>query len=76
MSDCARDILGVLPLRILTLRVWSGVQAGLPQGTPEESLTLIGLTFLQDPVRPDVREALYACRGAGVNVIMVTGTYH
>jgi len=48
-------------------------QAGLPQGTPEESLTLIGLTFLQDPVRPDVREALYACRGAGVNVIMVTG---
>ncbi len=40
---------------------------------PYESLTLLGLLALLDPPREGVREAVQACRRAGVRVVMVTG---
>ncbi|MCU0686455.1 MAG: cation-transporting P-type ATPase, partial [Polyangiaceae bacterium] len=47
---------------------------------PEESgaageLRLLGLVGMMDPPRPGVREAVEACRGAGVRVIMITGDH-
>lgn len=36
-------------------------------------LTFLGLAGLQDPVRPEVPDAIRACRRAGVTVVMVTG---
>jgi len=50
-----------------------GLKAGQPEGSPESDLTLLGFAFIQDPVREDVPKALRDCKGAGVNVIMVTG---
>ncbi|MBI1350390.1 MAG: HAD-IC family P-type ATPase [Actinomycetales bacterium] len=41
----------------------------------EAGLTLVGLLGLEDPPRTDVREALEACRTAGISVIMVTGDH-
>ena len=41
----------------------------------EVGLTLLGLLGLEDPPRPDVHEALEACRTAGIAVIMVTGDH-
>lgn len=40
---------------------------------PYKDLTLIGLVALIDPPRPDIADALAACRDAGVRVVMLTG---
>lgn len=44
-------------------------------GEAEQHLELLGLLALQDPPRPEVREALDACRSAGITVAMVTGDH-
>ncbi|MDY0004862.1 MAG: calcium-translocating P-type ATPase, PMCA-type, partial [Polyangia bacterium] len=41
--------------------------------TLSDGLTWLGFTAIADPVRPDVAEALKVCRGAGIDVKMVTG---
>lgn len=38
-------------------------------------LTLLGLVGMMDPPRPGVREAVEACRVAGVRVVMITGDH-
>jgi P-type Ca2+ transporter type 2C len=40
-----------------------------------ESLTLIGLIGMIDPLRKEAKKAVTACRQAGVNVAMVTGDH-
>jgi Ca2+-transporting ATPase len=42
-------------------------------GAADDALVLVGLATLEDPVRPEVRDAIDALRGAGVRTIMVTG---
>ena len=42
---------------------------------PYAQLTFLGLLGLADPPRADVPDAIAACRGAGVRVIMVTGDH-
>ncbi len=45
------------------------------QEAVESELTLAGLVGLQDPPRPEVRQALATCRRAGVRAIMITGDH-
>jgi Ca2+-transporting ATPase len=46
------------------------------RGAPEPShLTFLGLVGMIDPLRPGVREAVSACRGAGVGICMITGDH-
>ncbi|HEX7928120.1 MAG TPA: HAD-IC family P-type ATPase, partial [bacterium] len=40
-----------------------------------EGLTLLGLVGMSDPPRPDAAEAVAACRGAGIRVLMITGDH-
>jgi Ca2+-transporting ATPase len=44
-------------------------------GTHYENLVWIGLVALTDPVREGVREAIAACRRAGIRTIMLTGDH-
>ena len=46
-----------------------------PGGEPDRGFQMAGLLCFEDPVRPGVAEALQACRGAGIRVMMVTGDH-
>lgn len=46
-----------------------------PDADPFKGLALVGLVCLADPLRDDVRAAIDACRGAGIDVAMITGDH-
>jgi Ca2+-transporting ATPase len=64
--------LGQQGLRVLAVAVRG---APTPPAEPYGDLTLLGLVALYDPPRPDVEEAIAACRRAGIRVVMVTGDH-
>ena len=47
--------------------------ADRPDAPPYQDLTLLALVGLYDPPRDDVQGAIEACRGAGIDVVMITG---
>ena len=49
--------------------------APTPAASAHSDLTLLGLVGLHDPPRRDVEEAIAACQGAGIRVVMVTGDH-
>ncbi len=54
------------------------VRGGVVPDTAEQAesgLEFLGLAGMEDPVRPEVPEAIAACRRAGIRVIMVTGDH-
>jgi len=61
-------------LRVLAL-AYRALDAGAPREQWEAGLTLAGLVGLHDPPRPEVPQAVAACRAAGIRVIMVTGDH-
>jgi Ca2+-transporting ATPase len=46
-----------------------------PTDTPYQDLEIVALIGLLDPPRPDVKAAILDCRGAGIEVCMMTGDH-
>jgi len=68
----AHEDLASRGLRVLAC-AWKAL--AVDEAASEENLVLCGLIGLEDPPRPDVREAVGRCHTAGLRVIMVTGDH-
>jgi Ca2+-transporting ATPase len=63
--------------RVIALAA-GGIELGPREAFSEEHLrhlTLVGLVGLIDPLRPEARAAVTACRAAGIRVAMLTGDH-
>lgn len=63
--------------RVLALatRRWSEVPVSLSPDTAERDLSFAGFFAIQDPPRPEVKEAVSLCHGAGIRTVMITGDH-
>ncbi len=63
--------------RVLALatRLWPRVPADPSPETAERDLTFIGFFAIQDPPRPEAKEAVAMCRRAGIRTVMITGDH-
>ncbi|MBO5199108.1 MAG: cation-translocating P-type ATPase [Lachnospiraceae bacterium] len=64
-------------LRVLACaqRVWSETPEAYEADYLEQELCFTGLCGMIDPVRPEVKDAIVECRGAGIRPIMITGDH-
>ncbi|MDR1631029.1 MAG: cation-translocating P-type ATPase [Oscillospiraceae bacterium] len=73
----AQKAMGGRALRVLaaSFKTLSAVPASFEPADLENGLTFIGMTGMIDPVRPEVKDAIVECRGAGITPIMITGDH-
>lgn len=71
------DALSDAGLRVLALALRSLPGGALPTRAEEAEagLTLLGLVGMDNPLRPEVPEAVERCRSAGIHVVMLTGDH-
>ncbi len=56
-------------------KVYDAAPAVYDSASLEYDMIFIGLTGMIDPVRPEVKDAIVECRGAGITPIMITGDH-
>ena len=64
-------------LRVLAVakRDWAEKPANNTPEFLEQDLVFLGLTGMNDPVRPEVKAAIEECRSAGIRAVMITGDH-
>ena len=62
-------------LRVLGVARGQVGNTGFPGSAHELDFEWLGLIGLNDPLRPDIQEAVAQCHSAGIRVIMITGDY-
>ena len=70
----ALDAMAQDGLRVLAF-AWRELDKEHDGAQEERDLVLCGMVGLEDPPRPEVKEAIGKCREAGIKVIMVTGDH-
>ncbi|WP_371583054.1 cation-translocating P-type ATPase [Streptomyces sp. NBC_01314] len=71
----ANDRLASQGLRVLAAASRPRADSRPTQDEVESKLTLLGLVGMLDPPRPEVSDAVDACRRAGIRIVMVTGDH-
>ncbi len=73
----AHDRMAARGMRVLGvgLRVWDRPPDEYSEKALEGNLILLGMFGMIDPPRPEVREAVLACRNAGIRPVMITGDH-
>jgi Ca2+-transporting ATPase len=71
----AADAMARDSLRVLAVARRPVPEPRVDREVAESDLTFLGLVGMLDPPRPEVTEAVAACRSAGIRIIMVTGDY-
>jgi Ca2+-transporting ATPase len=59
----------------LAMRKWPEVPANPTSETAEADLTFVGFFAIQDPPRPEAKEAVAVSRSAGIRTVMITGDH-
>ena len=62
-------------LRVLGVARATFATGELPTVQHDFDFEFLGLIALEDPVRPDVPQAIAECRAAGIRVVMITGDH-
>ncbi|MCK9152323.1 cation-translocating P-type ATPase [Methanobacterium alcaliphilum] len=71
------DELASLGLRILAMG-YRNLPDDLTKFSPEnveKDITLVGMVAMQDPPRPEIKDAVAECHRSGIRIIMITGDY-
>jgi Ca2+-transporting ATPase len=69
-AEFARD-----GLRVLAVAARRMDRLGAGREQDEQELTVYGLLGFQDPLRPEVRDAVAECQRAGIRIKMITGDH-
>ncbi len=72
MADQGLRVLGVARAK---LKPGQDPEHQWPAQQHDIAFTFVGLLGLQDPLRPDVIEAIAQCHAAGIRVVMITGDH-
>jgi Ca2+-transporting ATPase len=56
-------------------RIWEALPEEAHRDHCEQGLTFLGLAGMLDPPRENIRNAIAACRQAGINTVMITGDH-
>ncbi len=69
--------MGNKALRVFAVayKTYDALPETMDSASLEFDMTFIGLTGMIDPVRPEVKDAIVECRGAGIKPIMITGDH-
>lgn len=73
--EAAHHALAAMGMRVIAVASAALRELPLDRAEAESQLEIVGLIGFRDPIKPNVSEALEACRSAGIRVILITGDH-